>query len=81
MRDRYESNDKFVPRVTDPMGHGNAVLPTPLLGQPDPVVGESFERTPEELRKAPEPIDYGRRLISGLTAAEAVRFAEAIQNV
>ena len=46
----------------------------------DPPIGESMERSPEEMRAAARPVAYGKRAIKGLSKAEADGFADAIRD-
>lgn len=46
----------------------------------DPPIGESLERSPQELKAAARPVAYGKRGIKGLSRAEADSFAAALRD-
>ena len=46
-----------------------------------PPIGESLEETPEQLIASARPVLYGQRVISELTATEALAFAQALADL
>lgn len=46
-----------------------------------PPIGKSLEESPDQLRESARPIPYGRRVISDLTPAEALAFADALADL